>query len=118
MSKTIVSTVGTETYEPIPTNGNGQDYANVTTTDVPASALNLFGKVGKAGSAKEKRIVRITMPMEDATTGEVRYNTVRIEVSGDPRDLPDDLAELRERAAYVLSNSQYDLFWEIGQERS
>lgn len=129
MSKTLLDGVtavtptgGTsETYVEIPSSEQGTTYANSAESDASLrERLNLRGRIGSISATgtivKEKRIARLTMPVEDAVTGEVRYMAVRLEITADPRDFGSNIGELRMRGAQLAYASQFDDFHTFGTE--
>lgn len=110
-----------ETYVGVPSNEQGESYANSDeTTASLRERLNLRARIGSiSGSGvvtKEKRTARLTVPVADAVTGEIRYAAVRIEFTADPRDFGDLIGEMRMKAAELATGAQFDDFHDFGTE--
>lgn len=118
----VAYTGGTaETYENVPTSAAGTTYVN---TDAGATngVFESVRLVGRQGIVTDTTVTKfkaqcvVTMPVIDATTGEVRYNTMRVELTTDPRDHATLQEELRRRGSQVLTESAFASLWTIGQE--
>lgn len=64
--------------------------------------------------SKSKRTVVLVIPFTRAD-GSTVYNTTRVEVSFDPETTSAELADLRERGAQLLKDSEFDTFYSVGQ---
>lgn len=125
MSKTIYnggtpthtySTGTAHTFEEVPSNGKGTLYVDDTTTSLQKATVRLTGRPGNIPTGlKQKATAVYSQPVEDATTGDVRYATVRIEVTFDSRD-SDELAQLQNAGCQILSETEFAKLFTIGQE--
>lgn len=108
-----------ETYVHVPNSEAGNTFVNSDEADAAVrDSVNLRSRIGKLGTSviKDKRVLRTTIPVEDATTGEVRYNTLRIELAIDPRDVATMVPEMLGRAADIVQRTVFANFWLYGTE--
>lgn len=105
-----------EEFISVPSQGASQKYVSTSdTTPGQADQVLLSARVGSVQTnVKDKRTLRITETVIDQETGDVRYNTVRVELSLDARDTLNAYARLLYRAADAMSRSSMENFWKFG----
>jgi hypothetical protein len=116
----VMGTTGTYVSSPDPST-NDFVYVNSSESDPLLRErlmyVNRPGNVSGTVSTKRKAKASYTVPVEDATTGEIRYANIRVEISVDIRDESAALAQLRAVATDILrSNGDLDDFWLYGSE--
>jgi len=130
MSKTILDGVTDVTYTggssltfvEQPSNTAGTTYVDTTGTSGLRDSIRLVGRPGSLNPTtggvqqKAKSTAVATMVVQDAVTGEIRFGSIRIEVTVDPRDASALLAELRNRGCQILSEDAYANLFIYGQE--
>lgn len=112
----------TQTFEEVPSNSAGTTYVDTSGTSGLRDSIRLVGRPGilnpTDGSVKQKMKASavITMVIEDAVTGEVRYASMRTELTVDPRDHAAVATELQNRGCQVLSEAAFANLFLYGQE--
>lgn len=101
------------------TEPSGNLFVNANEPNVAIrESLKLDSTVGQVltnGQArKDARIIRYTIPVVDATTGETRYNTIRLEIKTDPRDTSSVLDQLRTAGVDILTSAEFSMFRTLG----
>jgi hypothetical protein len=102
-----------EEFIEIPSTGSSTKLVSTSDTGIPTQ-LVLSARVGDPlNNVKDKRTLKLTETVLD-TEGVARYNTVRLEVSMDPRDTITDITSLLYRAADAASRADLGNFWKFG----
>jgi len=113
-----VNAAGTDsTFTEVPSRANGSTYLNVDSASDDPETIIMSGLVGVRGSSKTKGSVVIDIPIVDETTGVVRHNTLRIQVSNFPEDMTTVLTKQIAIAIELLNNSDYANLWKYGQNK-
>lgn len=114
-----ITAAGTdETYVEVPSKSAGTVYVNSDAgSGLEKITIRFDGSFSNQPGVKTRGLAQVTYPVEDTITGDMRYNTLRIESKIYQEDEATVLAVLKNIGMLLLSSSSYDSLFELGNHR-